>query len=46
MEGDESTSNFSSKEEFAPSQNEGLNEPQQDGQRERPPRHYKEWPYD
>jgi hypothetical protein len=33
----------SSKEEFVPPQFEGLNEPQQDGQRERPLRHCKEW---
>jgi hypothetical protein len=31
MEGDESTSNSSSEEEFATPQDEGLNEPQQDG---------------
>jgi hypothetical protein len=31
MEGDESTSNSSSEEKFATSQNEGLNESQQDG---------------
>jgi hypothetical protein len=35
VEGDESTSNSSKKEECAPAQNEGLNEPQQDGRRER-----------
>ncbi len=46
MEGDESTSNSSSKEEFATSQDEGLNEPQQDGRRERPQRQHKEWPRD
>ncbi len=34
VEGDESTSNSSSEEEFAAPQDEGLNEPQQDGQRE------------
>jgi len=33
VEGDESTTNFSSEEEFASSQYEGLNEPQQDGPR-------------
>jgi hypothetical protein len=31
VEGDESTTNSSSKEEFAPTQDEALNEPQQDG---------------
>jgi hypothetical protein len=31
MEGDESTSNYFSEEEFATPQDEGLNEPQQDG---------------
>jgi hypothetical protein len=36
VEGDESTINSSSEEEFASSQDEGLNEPQQDGPRERP----------
>jgi len=36
VEGDESTSNSSSKEEFTRPQDEGLNEPQQDGRRERP----------
>jgi hypothetical protein len=46
VEGDESTSNSSSEEEFAASQDEGLNEPQQDGQRERPQRQRKEWPHD
>ncbi len=46
MEGDESTSNFSSEEEFATSQDEGLNEPQQDGRRERPQKRRKEWPHD
>ncbi len=35
VEGDEYTSNVFLKEEFAPPQDEGLNEPQQDGQRER-----------
>jgi hypothetical protein len=38
MEGDESTSNFCSKEEFVSRQDEGLNEPQQDGRREKPQR--------
>jgi len=38
MEGDESTTNSSSEEEFAPLQDEGLNEPQEDGPRERPQR--------
>jgi hypothetical protein len=46
VEGDESTSNSSSEEEFATSQDEGLNEPQQDGQRERPQRQRKEWLHD
>jgi hypothetical protein len=32
VEGDESITNSSSEEEFAPTQDEGLNEPQQDGQ--------------
>jgi hypothetical protein len=36
VEGDESTSNSSSEEEFTRPQDEGLNEPQQDGRRERP----------
>jgi hypothetical protein len=36
MEGDESTSNFYLEEKFAPPQDEGLNEPQQDGQRKGP----------
>jgi len=36
VEGDESTSNSSSEEEFATPQDEGLNVPQQDGQKERP----------
>ncbi len=39
VEGDESTTNSSSEEEFASSQDEGLNEPQQDGPKERPQRH-------
>jgi hypothetical protein len=43
MEGDESTSNSSSEEKFAPMQYEGLNEPQQDGRRERPQRQHKKW---
>jgi hypothetical protein len=34
VEGDESTTNSSSEEEFAPSQDEGLNEPQEDGPRD------------
>jgi hypothetical protein len=38
MEGDESTSNSSSEEEFATSHDEGLNEPQQDGPREKAPK--------
>jgi hypothetical protein len=46
MEGDESTSNSSSKDEFAPPQDEGLNEPQQDGRRKKPQRQCKEWPCD
>jgi hypothetical protein len=46
VEGDESTSNSSSKEEFAPPQDESLNEPQQDGRRKRPQRQCKEWPHD
>jgi hypothetical protein len=33
-------------EDFVTSQNEGLNEPQQDGRRERPQRQCKEWPCD
>jgi len=36
VEGDESTSNSSSEKEFATPQDEGLNEPQQDGRRKRP----------
>jgi hypothetical protein len=36
VEGDESTLNSSSEEEFATSQDEGLNEPQQDGQEKGP----------
>jgi len=43
VEGDESTSNFFSKEEFVTPQDEGLNVPQQDGRRERPQRQRKEW---
>jgi hypothetical protein len=31
VEGEESTSNFPSEKNFATTQNEGLNEPQQDG---------------
>jgi len=46
MEGDESTSNSSSEEKFVPPQDEGLNEPQQDGQRKRPQRKHKKWPRD
>jgi hypothetical protein len=46
VEGDESITNSSSEEEFAPSQDEGLNEPQEDGPRERPQRQRKEWPRD
>ncbi len=46
VEGDESTSNFSSEEEFTTPQNEGLNEPQQDGRRQRPQKQRKEWPHD
>jgi len=46
VEGDESTTNSSLEEEFASSQNEGLNEPQQDGPRERPQKQRKEWPRD
>jgi hypothetical protein len=46
VEGDESTSNSSLEEDFATTQNEGLNEPQQDGQRERPQRQHNEWPCD
>ncbi len=46
MEGDESTSNSSSEEEFILAQDEGLNESQQGGQRERPQRQCKEWPHD
>ncbi len=38
MESDEPTSNCSSEEDFATTQNEGLNEPQQDGRKERPQR--------
>jgi len=41
VEGDESTSNSSSEEEFVAPQDEGLNEPQQDGRRERPQRNVK-----
>jgi hypothetical protein len=46
MEGDESTSNSSLEEKFAPLQDEGLNEPQQDGQRKRFQRQHKKWPRD
>jgi hypothetical protein len=41
VEGDESTSNSSSEFFFATPQDEGLNEPQQDGRRERPQRQHK-----
>ncbi len=46
VEGDDFTTNSSLEEEFASSQDEGLNEPQQDGPRERPQRQRKEWPRD
>jgi hypothetical protein len=46
VEGHESTTNSSSEEEFASSQDEGLNEPQQDGPRERPQIQRKEWACD
>jgi len=46
MEGDEFTSNSSLEEEFATPRDEGLNEPQQDGQKEKPQRQRKEWPCD
>jgi hypothetical protein len=46
VEGDESTTNSSLEEEFVPTQDEGLNEPQQDGQKGRPQRQRKEWPRD
>jgi hypothetical protein len=46
VEGDESTSNSFSEEEFVTLQEEGLNEPQQDGRRERPKRQCKKWPCD
>jgi hypothetical protein len=47
VEGNESTTNSSLEEEFAPTQDEGLNEAQQDGRRERPQRQQrKEWPHD
>jgi hypothetical protein len=46
VEGDESTSNSLEEEDFATTQNEGLNEPQQDGQRERPQRQRKDWLHD
>jgi hypothetical protein len=36
VEGGESTSIFSSEEEFIPTQDEGLNKPQQDGRKNRP----------
>jgi hypothetical protein len=38
VEGDESTTNSSSEEEFASSQDEGLNEPQQDGTKRKAPK--------
>jgi hypothetical protein len=41
VEGDESTTNSSLEEEFVPTQDEGLNEQQQDGPRERPQRQRK-----
>jgi len=41
VEVDESTSNSSSKKEFVAPQDEGLNEPQQEGRRERPQRQRK-----
>ncbi len=46
VEGDEFTLNSYSEEDFATTKNEGLNEPQQDGQRERAQRQCKEWPRD
>jgi len=46
VERDESTINSSLEEKFASSQDEGLNEPQQDGPRETPQRQRKEWPRD
>ncbi len=46
VEGDEFTSNSSSEEEVITVQEEGLNEPQQDGRRKRPQRQRKEWPRD
>ncbi len=46
MEGDEFTSNFSLEEKFVPPQDETLNEPQEDGQRERPQKQHKEQPHD
>jgi hypothetical protein len=42
VEGDESMLKSSSEEEFATTQNEGLNESQQDGQKERPQRQCKD----
>jgi hypothetical protein len=44
VEGDESTSNSSLEEKFATPQEEGLNEPQQDGRKQRAQRQRKEWP--
>jgi hypothetical protein len=46
VKGDKSTSNFFSEKKIATSQDEGLNEPQQDGQRERSQEQRKEWPFD
>jgi hypothetical protein len=46
MEGDEFTSNIFSKEKFSPPQNGGLNEPQQDGQREKLRKQHNKWPHD
>jgi hypothetical protein len=46
VERDESTTNSSLEEEFVSSQDKGLNEPQQDGPRERPQTQRKEWPRD
>ncbi len=46
MEGNESASNSSSEKDFATTRNEGLNESQQHGRRERPQRQRKDWPRD
>jgi len=46
IEGDESTSNSLLEKEFVTPQEEGLNEPQQDGRKKRPQRQCKEWPRD